>query len=161
MPGKKAFNVRLLRIDDIVITNASIENNTDLISLDKNKYVYFLKYNFELSVNIKFKKLRIVFFCELDTEEKETNKKIGITGRFEISFFFIIDNLDEIIGEGPEFEVNQDIGVTISNIAYSTARGIIFTRCQGTILKHFLLPVLPTDEIIAMQNSSKKPHETI
>ena len=97
----------------------------------------------------------------MQTFEKDKQTNIEVSGKFEICFFFVIDNLDEIIGQGPEFEITQDIAVTLSNIAYSTARGILFTRCQGTALKTFILPILPTSELIEMHNSTTKESRTI
>lgn len=144
------LNIDLIKIENIVITNAQFNNDTELTFLDNNKYVFDLSHSFNLAINNEQKKIRLTFSCSIKTFEKETKNEVLINANFDIAFFFSIENLAVLLGSGPEFESNSELIITISNIAYSTSRGIIFTRCQGTILKDILLPIMPADKIINM-----------
>lgn len=73
---------------------------------------------------------------------------------FYISFLFKIDNLKELViveklKDGKlKYLVDSDLSISIASMTYSTARGILFTRLQGTVFKDFILPVVSSDELI-------------
>jgi hypothetical protein len=142
------FNIELVQLEDIIITNARIENNTDLVALEKNKYFFEIEYSFNLGVNESEKRIRVVFTCSIKTFQKADNAAVEINAKFDIGFIFKIDNFSDLVGESPDFAVNSDLVISLSNIAYSTSRGVIFTRCQGTILKSLILLIQPSDKLI-------------
>ena len=154
MSNENAFDISLVKLDDIAVTNASIKNETKLISLEKSKYTFEFGFDFEIAVSVELKKMRLTFSCNIETLEKESKNKIDISANFQICFYFLIPNLEELIGKGPDFIIRQDVGVSISNLCYSTARGIIYTRCQGTPFRFFILPILPTTDIISMHDAA-------
>jgi hypothetical protein len=149
MSDSTLFNIDLLKIDEIVINNASIENNTQLSSLEKDKYYFDIEYGFIPGINIVQKKIRIIFGCDIKTF-KNSKELIQIGGRFEIAYFFEVENLDALARIGEEIEINSDLVTSLANIAYSTSRGIIYTRCQGTILRKLILPVMSTSTLVDM-----------
>jgi hypothetical protein len=143
------FNIDLLKINDIVINNAAIENNTKLTQLENDRYFFDIEYGFIPGVKMSEKKVRLIFNCEIKTFSI-SKEKIDVQGRFEISFFFEVENLDKLIIPEDEIIVDSGLMETLANITYSTARGIIYTRCQGTILKSLILPVMPTKMLVEM-----------
>lgn len=161
MSNKSLFNVDLVKVDNIVITNARIQNNTEITSLERNLYEFDITHSFGAAVGIEQKKMRVVFSCQVKTLNRETKSEIGINANFDIAFFFIVENLTELVGNGPEFESNADLIISLSNIAYSTSRGIIFTRCQGTIMKSLMLPIMSTDKIIEMYRNKESAEREI
>lgn len=160
MSKETVFDINLVKLDDIVVTNASIKNETNTIVLEKAKYAFECSYEIEIAVSIELKKLRLTFSCGIETLEKESKTKVDITANFQICFYFLVPNLEELIGKGPDFEIREDVGVTFSNLSYSTARGIIFTRCQGTPFRFFILPILPTTDIILMHSKAVEKKNT-
>lgn len=149
------FDIELLRVDEIVINNAAIENNTQLSFLEKDKYYFDIKFRFLPGINLSQKKIRIIFTCDIGTF---TNSKenIDIKGRFEIAYFFEVENLEKLVDVGNEIEINSDLLTSLGNIAYSTSRGIIHTRCQGTILQKLILPVMSTKKLLELMNPQEK-----
>jgi hypothetical protein len=139
-------DIELLRIDEIVINNAAIENNTELSFLEKDKYYFEINYNFSAGINPSQKKVRVIINCNISTF-LNSNEKIDINGKFEIAYFFSVENL---LNTGEEIEINSDLASSLANIAYSTSRGIIYTRCQGTILQKLILPVTSTKRLVDM-----------
>jgi hypothetical protein len=139
-------DIELLRIDEIVINNAAIENNTELSFLEKDKYYFEINYNFSAGINPSQKKVRVIINYNISTF-LNSNEKIDINGKFEIAYFFSVENL---LNTGEEIEINPDLASSLANIAYSTSRGIIYTRCQGTILQKLILPVTSTKRLVDM-----------
>jgi hypothetical protein len=149
MSEKPLFSVDLVRLEDIVITNARIDNNTEISNLDRNKYFFDISHAFKIAFNIEQKKVRVVSSSVIKTLEKSNRNEIGINANFDIAFYFSIENLDDFLN-------SQDLIVSVSNIAYSTSRVIIFTRCQGTIFKSIIIPIISTEKLIDMLKSKKE-----
>lgn len=83
----------------------------------------------------------------LDKGDNPLNSK----GSYTHEIIFRVDNLNDFIGKEGENEGRIDIGLgsTLVSIAYSTVRGIIYTRTQGTSLGTVILPVInPLDLMI-------------
>jgi hypothetical protein len=76
-------------------------------------------------------------------------KEVG-SGHFELVFIYHVENLDELALEnGGKIKVNGGLSNTLASITYSTTRGILMTRFQGTVLKNFILPIINPNELVA------------
>jgi len=160
MSDKNIVNSVFVSIDNIGIIKASIDNRTNIIELEAKKYLFKMTFSMELALNVELKKIRTIFICDVEALEKESGKAVGISGKFEIAFFYTVENLVNIVGSGPEFKQNEDLEKLISEITYSTARGIVFTRCQGTPLKFWLIPILDDEtprkrEVVTAKKKTK------
>jgi hypothetical protein len=149
------FDIELLKVDEIVINNAAIENNTQFSFLEKDKYYFDIKFGFSPGINLSQKKIRIIFTCDILTFTN-SNEKVDIKGRFEIAYFFEVENLEKLVNIEDGIEINSDLVTSLGNIAYSTSRGIIYTRCQGTILQKLILPVMSTKKLVDMMIPEEK-----
>lgn len=69
---------------------------------------------------------------------------------FHIVFVYYVENLEELISFDTKKQVTVDAGLAnaIASITYSTSRGVLMTRLQGTALKDFILPVIPPNNLI-------------
>jgi hypothetical protein len=149
MRTESKFDVNLVMLDDIVVTNATI-NNPENIKLSESKYN--ITFEFTPGVNIPEKKIRIIFSCEIQAESPADRATL-ITAKFDLAYYFKVDNLNDLISEhneGQEIVIDKEVSISLSNIAYSTSRGIIFTRCQGTALGKVIIPILSTDKIVSI-----------
>ena len=45
-------------------------------------------------------------------------------------------------------ELDPGLGNALSSITYSTARGVLLTRLQGTALQNFVLPVINPNKLL-------------
>jgi hypothetical protein len=83
------------------------------------------------------------------SESEEKNKEEADTF-FHIAYFFEIDNMSDLVKEtgNKELEVHPYLSNAIASIAYSTTRGILLTRLQGTALRDFILPVIDPNSLI-------------
>jgi hypothetical protein len=76
-------------------------------------------------------------------------KPLDIGGEFHFSFYFMVENLAELVSDGGKSKVvSRNLGNAIASITYSTSRGIIMTRFQGTALKGFILPVVDPNSLL-------------
>lgn len=140
------IDINKIALEEIVITNASIGNPDNLSELQPG-HSFDISFGFNSGINRKASKARIIFNCQLQAED--VNKKpLPVNGKFDISYIFKVENLEELIIEREgKFDVNMDLILALTNIAYSTSRGVIFTRSQGTILNQVILPILPNQKL--------------
>lgn len=111
--------------------------------------------------SLKEKLLRFRVYIRLIGYDKE-RKNIGIEGEYVIEFLYKIENLDDFIThtdkEG-EFSVGVDLGATIAGISYSTSRGIVLDRTQGTYFNGVLLPILDPKDLLEIDSFTEITQE--
>ncbi|GAH33667.1 unnamed protein product [marine sediment metagenome] len=90
----------------------------------------------------------------------QNDKELGLNGEYGIEFLFEIDNFEEFIEKNDEEKhtdgtndqedsmVSGVLGGTLMGIVYSTARGMILERTQGTYFKGVILPVINPNDLI-------------
>lgn len=148
MSNTGSFNADLTSIDEIVIVKANIENATELVRFADDEYRFDITFQFHPGVNLDLKKVRMIFTCDIKTH-KSDRTTVPINGHFDIAFIFTVENLSELVLVLPDdIEIDDGLMASIGNVVYSTSRGIIYSRCLGTILKKVILPVLSTEKIL-------------
>lgn len=113
-----------------------------------------VKHDFKLSWDMGF-----------DMEEKIIKADLGVTvitntdgkqkeeasGAFHITAYYHLENLEEmVIMEKEGRKVDSIMASQIAAVTFSTSRGIIYTRFQGTVLRDFILPIVSPLEIIGV-----------
>lgn len=155
MSTKSKYDVDLIHLESVTIVNASINNESGQISFDKS---HLLKIDHEIttSANIKLKKIKLSFSCDISAHEKK-ERPLGLTAKFNIAYVFNVENLNELtdVTENKALDVDWDLIAGLSNIVYSTSRGIIYTRCLGTILGNVILPVVSTNRLMSTPANEK------
>jgi hypothetical protein len=115
---------------------------------------YFQKSEFDFDKGLVMVSLNIKL---IGKDEKEND--IGLEGEFSIEFIFEVENFNEFILENKEIvndkevttrQVDGILGSTLIGIAYSTARGIILERTQGTLFQPggVILPVIDPGDLL-------------
>ncbi len=158
MNSLSKFNIDLIKLDHIVVTNAAINNEAQLSTLEKGKHEFKLTYNFLLGHNILDKKFRIIFSCEIKTLN-DRSEEINVNAKFDIAFLFTVENLEELITKSEDsggLAIDNDLITSLANLSYSTSRGIIYTKCQGTILKSVIIPILSTQKLLEILQPANK-----
>lgn len=147
MSEEKKFDVGLLSVDNILIKSAGIDNPDNVLAFDNNAS-FDIDIKFSSGINVDQKKIMLVFNCNVTTVNDGVPTNASC--RFEIAYFFHVANLENLIRIGKVIEVDNDLSSCIANIAYSTSRGIIFTRCQGTIFSKLIIPVASNSELLTL-----------
>ena len=81
---------------------------------------------------------------------KSENEIIGVKAEYGFDFKYFVDNLKDFIinGNDEKKTVSGKLGVTLISIAYSTVRGIVLERTQGTYLNGIILPIIDPRELL-------------
>lgn len=139
--------IQLLRVD---IVKGVIDNPPHLAIEDLKGFNFDLGYFNGFNLDEKLVKTELEIRISSITEEQELPLA---TGSFRLAFLFHVDNLEELVRVGDQLEVNGSLGNAVASISYSTARGILLTRFQGTILKDFILPVIDPNVLLEPEYS--------
>ncbi|MEO8174288.1 MAG: hypothetical protein ABI581_14435 [Sediminibacterium sp.] len=80
-------------------------------------------------------------------------KDLNVTGAYTHDIVFRVENLDDFVeisaDETEPPEIDALMSATLTGIAFSTVRGIIFSRTQGTSLGTVILPVIDPKKLAA------------
>ena len=78
----------------------------------------------------------------------ENDKEAGTHAAFRIEFLFEVDDLEAHLKNDTDGKVlSSQLVLTLAGIAYSTARGLVYDRLQGSAMENSLLPVIEASEI--------------
>lgn len=108
-----------------------------------------LDYGLQLGFNLDDKLVKADFTIEIETISKEKNNTKA-TGSFQFVFIYHIENLDELAKSGKNnlIDLNPTLANALSSITYSTSRGLLLTKLQGTALQNFILPVINPNSLL-------------
>jgi len=153
MASQNNFNARVLRLDDITILNAQIANKVEHGILPKKQAQFSLAHKFEIATNMDSKGLRVVHSVEIEMIDKGKPREVVNTGTFEIGYYFKLDNFKDVFDIEPDF-IQDNITIPLINVSYSTSRGIIFTRCLGTVMENLIMPILNPSDVMQMEKEN-------
>ena len=91
--------------------------------------------------------IRLGFELVLSTGEPAS--PTGISGKFELTFGFKVGNLADLFdAKSPEPGVHPQLLLLLTSVAFSTARGILWTRLAGTALDGVALPLIDPRQLL-------------
>lgn len=146
MTKKKSLDVAKLSLFQYDIINASIKStlgfDTELIE----------SHDFNVNLDLHFDEVNKVVLAKLDFDisTKSSKEVEEAKGAFELVFAFHVENLEDLIerDEADDLIVNAGLSNAIASVSYSTSRGILLTRFQGTALSGFILPIVNPNELL-------------
>jgi len=103
----------------------------------------------QLAFNLEEKLVKADFTVEIKTESKGENSKES-TGRFHLVFIYHVENLEDLAKPNKNnlLDLHPALSNALSSITYSTSRGILLTRLQGTALQNFVLPIINPNKLL-------------
>jgi hypothetical protein len=109
------------------------------------------KVDFKTGFNMNENLIKADFIIGVSTISKE--KDIEASGLYHFAFIFFVENLNEhaTINNDGMVDWNPFLANAIASITYSTSRGILLSRFQGTVMDDFILPVVDPNTLL--QNS--------
>jgi hypothetical protein len=146
MSDKQAFDAGRLSIIEFKFTKGQVDTPEDFeMNLVDG---HLLENSLQLGFNLKEKLIKSDFIIELKTDSKGANAQEA-TGSFHLVFIFKVENLDELVQQNKNtIKLNPDFGNALAAITYSTSRGILLTRLQGTAFQNFILPVINPNKLL-------------
>lgn len=138
----------LIHMTSLNVYKASVETSDEYLDSPLEINNIGVEYAQQSALNIDDKAIRIRLEIRLNPVDEE-KKSIGINAGYGIEFHFEVENLEDFLSdEEDEKKINGVLAGTLMGIAYSTARGIIFDRTQGTFFKGVILPVIDPKELV-------------
>lgn len=136
-----------IHIVDFKITNGQIESPEDF-QIKKVDGHHF-NVDFDLAFNVEDKLVKADFSVSIETKSK-SKKAEEAFGAFSFVYVFYVDNLEELTNLEKDGTVitHPVLGNALASITYSTSRGILMTRFQGTVLRDFILPVINPNDLL-------------
>ena len=109
---------------------------------------------FDMAFNLAKKVVKSDIQIKVNTESNSKNTEEA-EGYFHIAFFFYVENLEMLTQElkAGITEIHPGLANAIVSITYSTARGVILSRFQGTALCDFILPVINPNTLLKIHTS--------
>ena len=113
---------------------------------------YEVEHSLQLAFNLNEKLSKVDYILELKTKSKGDNP-VEASGIFHLVYIYRVENLNELteVVENNLVKFNPDLGNALSAISYSTSRGILMTRMQGTALQNFILPIINPDKLLPIK----------
>lgn len=111
------------------------------------------KFDFELGVGFNSEEKIIGLELTVNIQAvSKTDESLDLTASYTHEIIFQIDNFDDFInkeGNQQEIKIDRIMAGTLAGIAYSTVRGIILTRTQGTSLNAVVLPIIDPKTLLS------------
>ena len=145
----------LLQPEKINIVNTAIVKwniDSPFEFLPENVNGYEFNFDFNLGFNLEDKLVKADF--KIDVATKSEGKNIEeARGMFHFVYVFHIENLEELAtaDKMDQIVLSGDLGNSLASITYSTTRGILIARLNGTSLEKFILPVIDPNQLLNQQ----------
>ncbi len=145
----KSINPEKLHLVGIKLNKASFDIAPELSYTEIGSIDFSVETRSGFNFQENYANITLSFALYGSNEDKE---RLPVEAFFELSFDFLVENIyDYVIEEGKDGEeekVDVSLGITLTAIAYSTARGVLMTRFQGTAFKDFILPIADPAKIL-------------
>lgn len=147
MSDKQLFDPEKLSIVEFKFIKGQVDTPEDFI-IEKIEG-HQLENSLKLSFNLEEKLVKADFTADVTTDSKGSNSEEA-SGVFHLIFIYKVENLDELAIPVDKniLDLNPDLGSALAGITYSTARGIMLTRLQGTAFKDFILPIINPNKLL-------------
>lgn len=152
MSEKQPINPKEILIREFKITRGNINcpDYFDVAGIES----FSFNVNLDLGFNIEENLIRSAFAVDVATKSREQAEEA--TGSFHLIFIFSYDSLRDhtSVGEDESVSCNPYLANAIASITYSTSRGILLSRFQGTAMRDFILPVVDPNSLLAKGTSN-------
>jgi hypothetical protein len=147
MQDNNMFDPKKISLVEFKMTKGVVETPQDF---DTTKIVgHQLDNSLLLGFNLEDKLAKADFTVDIKTDTKGENS-IEAMASFHLVFIYRVENLEELAipHEQNILEINPGLANALSSVSYSTARGILLTRLQGTAFQNFFLPIINPNSLI-------------
>lgn len=105
--------------------------------------------SFQLGFNLEDKMAKADFTVSIKTDSRGENESEA-TGSFHLIFIYRVENLEYLATpvKNNRLNLNPGLANALSSVTYSTSRGILLTRLQGTALQNFILPIINPNKLL-------------
>jgi hypothetical protein len=147
MQDKSVFDPEKITLIEFKMIKGQIDTPENF---DNNKVIgHQLDNSLQLGFNLEDKLAKADFTISIKTDSKGENEDEA-TGNFHLIFIYRIENLEELAKplKNKTLNLNPGLANALSSLTYSTSRGILLTRLQGTALQTFVLPIINPTKLL-------------
>lgn len=147
MQDKNVFDPEKITLIDFKMIKGQVDTPENF---DISKVVgHQLDNSLQLGFNLDDKLAKADFTVSVKTDSKGENETEA-TGNFHLIFIYRIENLEELATpkKNKRLNLNPGLANALSSVTYSTSRGILLTRLQGTALQNFVLPIINPNNLL-------------
>lgn len=147
MQDKNVFDPEKITLIDFKMIKGQVDTPENF---DISKVVgHQLDNSLQLGFNLEDKLAKADFTVSVKTDSKGENESEA-TGNFHLIFIYRIENLEELAipEKNKRLNLNPGLANALSSVTYSTSRGILLTRLQGTALQNFVLPIINPNKLL-------------
>lgn len=155
MPVKQHFQPDKLSMVDYKLLKGQID--TPELFNQENISGFFTDNSLQLGFNLQDKLAKAEISIQISSNSEKKNSKEA-TGNFELVYIFSVENLEELSSYEngtDDLLIDPVLANTLASISYSTSRGILLTRLQGTVFESFILPVIDISVLLQTSNKEK------
>lgn len=147
MQDKNVFDPERILLIDFKMIKGHVDTpeNFDISKVVGHQLDNSLKLGFSLDDNLA----KADFTISVKTKSKGENENEA-TCDFYLIFIYQIENLKELATpeKNKRLNLNPELANALSSVTYSTSRGILLTRLQGTALQNFVLPIINPNKLL-------------
>ncbi len=147
MSDKPIFDPEKITLSDFKMIKGQVDTpeNFDITKVMGHELDNSLK----LVFNLQDKLAKADFTISIKTDSKGENESEA-SGNFHLIFIYHVENLEELAvpEKNNRLNLNPGLANALSSVTYSTSRGILLTRLQGTALQNFVLPIINPSKLI-------------
>ncbi len=150
MIPEKKIDPEKIHLLNIRTVKGNIDNEKDIAPELIGGHSFSLEVQSGMDISQKI--IGMMLIIGIEAMDKK-DQKLGIQGSYTHELVFQIENLEDFIevkevnGKKEDLTDAMLVGVLIG-IGYSTVRGIIYSRTQGTSLGAVILPVIDPKKLI-------------
>ena len=147
MLDKSVFDPEKITLIEFKMIKGQIDTPENF---DNSKVIgHQLDNSLQLGFNLEDKLAKADFTISIKTDSKGENEDEA-TGNFHLIFIYRIENLEELAKplKNKTLNLNPGLANALSSLTYSTSRGILLTRLQGTALQTFVLPIINPTKLL-------------
>lgn len=145
-----------ISVVNIRTLKGQIDGENDIDSAQIHSYLF--NNDFAMAMNYAEKIVGIKLTVDIETLDNQ-NQKLSVRGSYTHEFICLVENLEDFVDEKEDEndnEIDPMMVATLAGISYSTLRGIVFTRTQGTPLNAVILPVVDPKKLIGLEVQEEK-----
>lgn len=147
MQDKNIFDPEKIALIDFKMIKGQVEIPE---IFDSSRVVgHQLENSLQFGFNLEDKLAKADFTVSVKTDSKGENEKEA-RGNFHLIFIYRIENLEELAtpDKNNRLNINPNLANALSSVTYSTSRGILLARLQGTALQNFVLPIINPNKLL-------------
>lgn len=147
---KRLLQPEKIRLLDFRLLTGRLDSQLDFDPEKTSGYEFSV--DFDMQFDLKLKGIKADFLISLKSQSELDREEAK--AEYHLIFAYHVDNLLDLvrIQKDNTLEVDHQLANAISSITYSTARGILIARFQGTAFSDFYLPIVDPNTLFEKKN---------